>query len=87
MRGSNFIFNSVDALWYDLNKISLNRGGSYIDSSEWLKSKKVTISPKNNDYKFFQYAVTVALNHGKLKITQKEYQILSLLLINIIGKK
>ena len=26
LRGSNFIFNSVDSLYYDLNKISLNRG-------------------------------------------------------------
>ena len=26
MRGSEFIFNSVDALYYDLNKISLSRG-------------------------------------------------------------
>ena len=45
MRGSEFIFDSVDALYYDLNKISLSRGGSYIDSSEWLKNKKATINP------------------------------------------
>ena len=32
IRGSEFIFDSVDALYYDLNKISLSRGGSYIDS-------------------------------------------------------
>ena len=31
MKGSEFIFDSVDALYYDLNNISLNRGGSYID--------------------------------------------------------
>ena len=30
MRGCEFIFDSVDALHYDLNKISLNSGGSYI---------------------------------------------------------
>ena len=34
MRGSEFIFDSADALYYDLNKISLNRGESYIDSPE-----------------------------------------------------
>ena len=34
MRGSEFIFDRVDALYYNLNKISLNRGGSYIDSPE-----------------------------------------------------
>ena len=37
MRGSEFIFDSVDALYYDLNKISLCRGGSHIDSPKWLK--------------------------------------------------
>ena len=37
MKGSEFIFDGVDVLYYDLNKISLNRGGSYIDSPEWLK--------------------------------------------------
>ena len=35
MKGSEFIFGGVDLLYYKLLKISLNRGGSYIDS-EWL---------------------------------------------------
>ena len=39
-RRSEFIFDSVDELYYDLNKISLSRGGSHIDSPEWLKNKK-----------------------------------------------
>ena len=34
MKESEFIFDSVDAFYYNLNKISLNRGGSYIDSPE-----------------------------------------------------
>ena len=87
MRGIEFIFDSVDALYHDLNKVSFSRGGSYIDSPEWLKSKKTTINPKNNDNKCFQYALTVALNHEQIKKILKEYQTLSLLLINIIGKK
>ena len=62
-RGSEFIFDNVDALYYDLNKISLSRGGSYIYSPEWLQNKKATINPKNNDDKCFQYALTVALNY------------------------
>ena len=61
MKGSHFIFDSVDALYYSLNKISLSRGGSYIASPEWLKNKNATINP-NNDDKCFQYAVAVALN-------------------------
>ena len=32
MRRSEFEFDGVDFLYYDFNKISLNRGGSYIDS-------------------------------------------------------
>ena len=62
MRGSDFEFDGVNFLYYDFNKINLNRGGSYIDSPKWLKNKKSTINPKNNDYKCFQYAVTLALN-------------------------
>ena len=34
MRGSKFIFDGVDALCYDLNNVSLNRGKSYIASPE-----------------------------------------------------
>ena len=37
MRGSELIFDGIDALYYDLYKVSLSRGGSYIDSREWLK--------------------------------------------------
>ena len=67
MRGSELIFDAVNVLHYDLNKISLSRGGSYRDSPEWLKNKKPTINPKNNDDKCFQYALAVALNHRQIK--------------------
>ena len=67
MKGSEFIFDAVNALCYDLNKISLTRGKSYIDSPEWLKNKKTTINPKNDDKKCFQYALTVTLNHEQIK--------------------
>ena len=66
MRGSEFEFDVIHLLYYDFNKISLNRGGSYIESAKWIKDKKSTINPKNNDYKCFQYAVTVALNRDKI---------------------
>ena len=66
MRGSDFAFDGVNFLCYDFNKISINRGGSYIDSPKWLKNKKSTMNPKNNDYKCFQYAVTLALNLDKI---------------------
>ena len=66
MDGSYFIFDGVNALYYDLNAVSLSRGRSYIDSPKRLKNKKTTINPKNNDDKCFQYALTVALNHKKV---------------------
>ena len=40
MRGSEFNFGGVDLLFYHLQKISLKRDQSYIDSPEWLKNKK-----------------------------------------------
>ena len=66
MKGSDFAFDGVNYLYYDLNKISISKGGSYIDSPKWLKDKKSTINPKNNGYKCFQYAVTLALNLNKI---------------------
>ena len=66
MKGLDFEFDGVNFLYYDFNKISINRGRSYIDSPKWLKDKKSTIDPKNNDHKCFQYAVTLALNLDKI---------------------
>ena len=66
MRGSDFELDGIHLLYYDFDKISLNRSGSYIESAKWTKDKKSTINPKNNDYKYFQYTVTVALNHDKI---------------------
>ena len=31
MGGSEFVYDRVDVLYYNLNKVSLSRGGSYID--------------------------------------------------------
>ena len=62
MKGSDFIFNGINYLYYDLNRITISKGGSYIESPKWLKDKKCTINKKNNDNKYFQYAATLALN-------------------------
>ena len=41
MRGSNFYFDSVDLLYYHLQKTSLSRkGSSYKESPKWLNNKK-----------------------------------------------
>ena len=67
MNGSEFVFNSVDLLYYHLQKISLKRGESNKDSPEWLKNKGATINPKNKDNECFKHAITVALNHQSIK--------------------
>ena len=64
MKGSVFVFDYVHLLYCKCHKINPNRGGSYEDSPDWIKSKKATINPINKkDNKCFQYAVTVVLNH------------------------
>ena len=61
MRGSKFIFDSVDLLHYHHQKIS-----SYVDYPKWIKNKNKT-NPKSNDNKCFQYAAMAALNHKQSK--------------------
>ena len=55
MKGSKFVFDYVQLLYYKCHKINAN-----IDSPDRIKSKKATINPINKkDKKCFQYAVTV----------------------------
>ena len=68
MRGSECDYDSVHVLHYNLTKVSIGRGGSYIDSPKWLKNKRATINPQNKkDDRCFQYALTVALNHEQIE--------------------
>ena len=67
MRGSGFIPDSVNLLYYHLQKLSLKRGGWYVDSPKWLKNKKATTNSKNNDDNCFHYTLTVALNYQNIK--------------------
>ena len=64
--GSNFVFENVDLLSYRFHKTSLNRGKSYIKSSELVLNKRETINQKNDD-KCFKYSITVALNHQNIE--------------------
>ena len=54
-------------MYYYPQKISLKRSRSNVDLPKWLKNKKDTINPKNNDNNCFQYALTVALNYHNIK--------------------
>ena len=70
MKCSDFVFNCVHLLYYKCHK-NFKRGGSYIDSPDWIKNKKATINPINKKdekkIKCFQYAITVTLNHEEIK--------------------
>ena len=43
---SEFVFDSVNLLYYHFQKISLKRGRSYTDSPKWPKNKKNNKSKK-----------------------------------------
>ena len=47
MRGSDSIFDCVHLLYYKCHKINFKQGGSYIDSADWIKSKKAVINTIN----------------------------------------
>ena len=66
MKGSHFTFDGLNALYYNRNTVRLSRGKSYIDFPKWLKNKKATINPKNNNDNSFQCAITAALNHEQI---------------------
>ena len=40
MRGSEFIFDSVQLIYYKCQKVNFLLGGSYIDSPDWKKKLK-----------------------------------------------
>ena len=67
MKGSDFIFNSAQLMYYKCHKVNFKRGGSDIDSSNWLENKKATTNRKNEDDKCFQYAETIAINYEEIK--------------------
>ena len=46
MSGSYVVFESVHLLYYDLDKTTLTRGESYIESPKYLINKGATINPK-----------------------------------------
>ena len=65
MRANDFVLDYVQLLYYNFHKINLNCGGSYIDSTNWIKNKKSKInSIIKKDNKSFQYAV---FNHKEIK--------------------
>ena len=64
---SSFVFEIFEECNIHFRQIDLRRGASYIESPDWLKNKKCTINPKNeNDVYCFMHAITIALSHNEL---------------------
>ena len=73
IKGSDFVFESVELMDYKLHRVRLRRGGSYIKSPEWLANKRATINPKNeNDDECLRWSTISALNYNE--IMKKEYE-------------
>ena len=67
-RGSEFIPDSVELLYYHFQRIDIRRAESYIMSPDWIASKKATINPINeNDNECFKWSVISGLNYNKIK--------------------
>ena len=54
MKGSDFILDSVQLMYCNCHTVNFKRDGLYINSSDWIKKKKATTNPKNQDEKCFQ---------------------------------
>ena len=73
IKGSNFVFESVDLLDYKLQRVRLRTGGSYIKSLEWLLHKGATINLINeNDDEYLRWSIISPLNYSE--ITKKEFE-------------
>ena len=67
-KGSEFIPESVELLYYHFQKIDIRRAESYIMSPDWIASKKATINPKNEkDNECFKWSIIAGLNYNKIK--------------------
>ena len=73
IKGSDFVFKSVELMDYKLHRVRLRRGGSYVKSPEWLANKKATINPKSKNYdECLRWSTISALNYNE--IMKKEFE-------------
>ena len=74
MRASGFISDCVYLLYQKCHKINPNRGGSQIDSFNWIINKKAVINLINCDDECFQSAVTISLSHEEIEKQKRIYK-------------
>ena len=67
-RGSEFIPDSVELLYYHFQRIDIRKAEPYIMSPDWILSKKAKINPKTEkDNKCFKWSIVLGLNYNKVK--------------------
>ena len=67
-KGSKFIPDSVELLYYHFQRIDIRRAESYIMSPDWIASKKAAINPKNEkDNECFKWSIMAGLSYNKIK--------------------
>ena len=63
-RGSKFIPNSVELLYYHFQRMDIRKAESNIISPDWIASKKTTINPKNEkDNECSKWSIISGLNY------------------------
>ena len=73
IKGSDFVFESVELMDYKLHRVRLRIGVSYVKSPKWLANKKATVNPKHkNDNECLRWSTISALNCNK--IMKKEFE-------------
>ena len=73
IKGSEFIFETVELMDYKLHRVRLRGGGSYIKFPKWLLNKKATINrKKKNDDECLRWSTVSALNYNE--VMKKEFE-------------
>ena len=65
LANSRFRFNEVLSPDFNLHRLNLTRGSSYVPLPDWIEKKKAIINPHNNDEECFKWVVIAALEIGK----------------------
>ena len=79
MKGSDSFVDYLDRISYLCHNIILNKVGSYVDFTDWIKNKKATVDPIHN--LILNVSNTLEQSHQtmtKMDKFHKEYQTLSL---------
>ena len=66
IKGSDFVFESVELMDYKLHRVCLRRGRLYVKFHEWLANKKRTQKNKNHN-ECLRWSTISGLNYDKIE--------------------